>query len=106
MRQRWSSWRRRVIDGTSAAERMAGQQRQLEWEGRKNPNRRREMRKLTALTALVTGLMFTMAPSAQADGCYSDSLMAYVDSRIPSGNQTESADGKKSRPRCWSRTVG
>ena len=32
---------------------------------------------------------FGMSSKAEASSCYSDSLMAYVDSRIPSGNQTE-----------------
>ena len=34
-------------------------------------------------------LAWTAPTAAYADDCYSDGLMAYVDSRIPSGNQTE-----------------
>ena len=42
-------------------------------------------------SALVVGFLLAVVLSskAEANSCYSDSLMAYVDSRIPSGNQTE-----------------
>ena len=41
------------------------------------------------LAWMAASLIFVAAEKAQAADCYSDSLMAYVDSRIPSGNQTE-----------------
>ena len=42
------------------------------------------------MLAWVAALMVAVATwTAQAADCYSDGLMAYVDSRIPSGNQTE-----------------